>query len=173
MQLYERANELFYQDLGAGSLGQMMEKYQSVGYQLHNTSRILAGLKDELMEKGEVKGASCCGYPNFLDVYHVITRMGERFHIQSLVLICSLEEVSEDSQMTSGQIEPIMEQLSQVITEQLRTGDVYTRYRLDRLMAEKELGEQPEKTGEESGSVETSPESERASSGAFYLGQGP
>ncbi|MDO4330509.1 MAG: bacterial transcriptional activator domain-containing protein [Lachnospiraceae bacterium] len=128
MQLYEQANELFYQDLGVGSFGQVMEKYQSAGYQLHNTSRILAGLKDELMEKGEVKGAYCCGYPNFLDVYHVITRMGERFHIKSLVLICSLEEVSEDSQMTSGQIEPIMEQLSQVITEQLRTGDVYTRY---------------------------------------------
>lgn len=127
-QLYEQANELFNQELGVGSLESVMKKYQNAGYQLRNTSRILAGLKDQLTEKGEIKGAYCCGYPNFLDVYHVITRMGERFHIKSLVLICSLEEGPEDAWTGPDRTEPSMERLGKVIAGQLRAGDIYTRY---------------------------------------------
>ncbi len=126
-QLYEQTNELFYQELGVSPIERIMVKYQDIGCQLYNTSRMMAEVKEELTEKGEIESAYCCGYPNFLDVYHIIIRMGERFQIKSLLMVCSMEEETEAAQ-NDIRTSQRMEQLEQIIAKGIRAGDVYTRY---------------------------------------------
>lgn len=94
----------------------------------------MTGIKDVLNEEPEEKGAYCCSYPSFLDVYRVVVRMGERSGIPSVLMVCTLESENSETPLKqtdsprADALEEEMEIFRRILSEGIRRGDVYTRY---------------------------------------------
>lgn len=141
LKVYEKATEIFYEDLGVTSIDKVMAKYRNLGGQIYYAASAMTGIKELLQEDGPPSGAYCCSYPSFLDLYHVVVRMGERTGIQATLMVCTMdwqpqedavsnkprqpEEKAADGQ---AQLNRKMELLRQVILSGIRAEDVYTRY---------------------------------------------
>ncbi|MDO5550646.1 MAG: BTAD domain-containing putative transcriptional regulator [Lachnospiraceae bacterium] len=133
MKVYENAAHIFYEDLGLNALDQIMGKYRDVNGRFCYEAGALAAMQDALREPENAKGAYFCGYPSFLDIYHVVSRIGERTELESLLMVCtmSMPEAafeSEASQESWHRLSLEMERLGQVIQNSIRKEDVYTRY---------------------------------------------
>lgn len=140
LEVYEEATEAFYKDLGPTTLDRVMEKYRDKDGQIRYGGDILEKIKQGLEEE-ETESPYCCSYPSFLDIYRITARIGERAGTESLLLLCTVlagtrygpsketERCTEELEARRRRyIEKQMIQLKQVLREDLRIGDVYTRY---------------------------------------------
>lgn len=91
LKVYEKATEIFYEDLGVTSIDKVMAKYRNLGGQIYYAASAMTGIKELLQEDGPPSGAYCCSYPSFLDLYHVVVRMGERTGIQATLMVCTMD----------------------------------------------------------------------------------
>lgn len=133
IKVYENAAHIFCEDLGLTALDQIMGKYWDANGQFCYEAGALAAVQDRLREPKNTKGAYFCGYPGFLDIYHVISRIGERAELRSLLMVCAMSmpktaSESEASQELWHRLTPEMERLGQVIQNSIRKEDVFTRY---------------------------------------------
>lgn len=129
LKVYEKATEIFYEDLGVTSIDKVMAKYRNLGGQIYYAASAMTGIKELLQEDGPPSGAYCCSYPSFLDLYHVVVRMGERTGIQATLMVCTMDwQPQEDAVDGQEQLNRKMELLRQVILSGIRAEDVYTRY---------------------------------------------
>ena len=91
LKVYEKATEIFYEDLGVTSIDKVMAKYRNLGGQLYYAASAMTGIKEVLQEEGPPAGAYCCSYPSFLDLYHVMVRMSERTGMEVTLMVCTME----------------------------------------------------------------------------------
>mgnify|MGYP006065416517 FL=1 len=125
MKVYEEASDIFYEDLGIGTLEKTVARYRNREGQMYFLANAMTGIKDVLMENEERQGAYCCSYPSFLDAYRVLARMEDRSGIPSTLMVCTM---NEGKGAQAGQLEEKMEGFRQVLAGEIRSGDVYTRY---------------------------------------------
>lgn len=123
LEIYEKATELFYKDLGVTSLDRVMERYRETVKETSYMAGALARLKEDLEEKERIDGPYLCSYPSFQDLCRIMIRLGERDGTESQLLLCTLLAGS-----AGGQDERRMELLQGILTDELRAGDAYTRY---------------------------------------------
>ena len=125
LKVYEKATEIFYEDLGVTSIDKVMAKYRNLGGQLYYAASAMTGIKEVLQEEEPPTGAYCCSYPSFLDLYHVMVRMTERTGMEVTLMVCTMKSEPEPGQ---GPPDRKMELLRQVLLSGIRAEDVYTRY---------------------------------------------
>lgn len=134
--VYEKTAELFYHELGLiypkPNIGQCPINYirpETAGRQVCRDAGMLDQMKKELGEDGEEEGAYYCGYPSFLDIYHIVSRIGERGQGKNSLLLCTLSfSKKEKGENHSARVQIWMEQLNRFLGKGLRREDVYTRY---------------------------------------------
>lgn len=143
MKIYEEANQMFFEELGIPINDQVLSHYGSVCSHLSSTADALVNVMEHLREPEDLQGPYYCSYPSFLDIYHVLSRIGDRAGTKILLLICTLEP-SEAAQGLYGkpeesrlweELKPEMEQFCQVLAGGIRSGDVYTRYSVNQFLA--------------------------------------
>lgn len=98
LKVFEKATEIFYEDLGVTSIDKVMAKYRNLGGQLYYAASAMTGIKEVLQEEGPPTGAYCCSYPSFLDLYHVMVRMTERTGMEVTLMVCTMESEPESGQ---------------------------------------------------------------------------
>ncbi len=144
MRIYEETAQMLFEELGIPVNDQAISRYRSISSRLSYTANTLNNVMEHLQEPENLHGPYYCSYPSFLDIYHVLSRIGERAGTKMLLLICTLKR-SEAGQASGGKpeakdqgesegsslrgkLKPEMEQFCQVLDGGIRNGDVYTRY---------------------------------------------
>lgn len=128
VRIYEQASRIYYEDLGSSALDRVMEKYRSRSSGIYCMSRVMNEIVNELKEQGDAHGAYGCSYPSFLDLYHVIARMGVKRGMENLLLLCTLTRKGTETALARKDLRQTMNQFQQVLAQGLRKGDAYTRY---------------------------------------------
>lgn len=153
LEIYEKATEIFYKDLGVTSLDQVMESYRGAGGEDPYVAGALTRLKKDLEEDELMDGPYLCSYPSFQDICRIMVRVGERDGTRSQLLLCTLltefaggkgaegegEESAKECRERAGgkkrckerageKSEQKMELLQGILVDKLRVGDAYTRY---------------------------------------------
>lgn len=133
-KVYEKASELFYQDLGLTSLDRAMAKYQEKSRSYH-MARAMEKMKEGLEEKDEEKnpGAYYCSYPSFVDIYRIRARMDEMNREKSLLLLCTLSGRKE--KWKEAERVKQMELFRKMLVKKTRAEDVYTQYSSNQYLA--------------------------------------
>ena len=124
-QVYEKANALFYQELGLTSLDRVMAKYQEKSHSYY-VPGAMERMKEELEEKKEGDGAYYCSYPSFVDIYRIRARMDEMHQEHSLLLLCTLSGGKEGWKEAERLKQ--MELFQKNLVHGIRAEDVYTQY---------------------------------------------
>ncbi len=124
-QVYEKANALFYQELGLTSLDRVMAKYQEKSHSYYLPGA-MERMKEELEEKKEGDGAYYCSYPSFVDIYRIRARMDEMHQEHSLLLLCTLSGGKEGWKEAERLKQ--MELFQKNLVHGIRAEDVYTQY---------------------------------------------
>lgn len=133
-RVYKKASKLFYDELGVQPMDRMIAKYRTESGTVLYPANALSEIKDGLREPEEVQGAYECSYPSFLDIYHLVSRNGERSGVVSTLVIASLvkkemEEIDlEEKKQKEQYFNQKMEMFRQIIKNNVRSGDIYTRY---------------------------------------------
>lgn len=151
MKIYEKTAQMFYEDLGIRVTDPSMSRCPSAWGQFYHAADPLANVMEQLREPGDIRGPYCCSYPSFLDLYRVISRLGEPTGTKNLLLVCTMEgrrpePMKPDSQEMKSlketkesdlweQNDPDMELLQQILEETLAYGDIYTRYSAGQFLA--------------------------------------
>lgn len=82
-------------------------------------------IKQALFAEEEVKGAYYCTYPGFVDYCHMVVRAKERNRFSAILMFLTL---SMKKAKKSMDLSKEMELLKEMLGENLRIGDAYTRY---------------------------------------------
>ncbi len=131
-RVYEKASELFYQDLGLTSLDRAMARYQEKS-RSYPMARVLERMKEGLEEEEKGDGAYYCSYPSFVDIYRIRARMDEMNQEKSLLLLCTLsggkEKWKEAEQVRQ------MELFREILLKKTRSEDVCTQYSKNQYLA--------------------------------------
>ena len=133
LEVYEKAADIYYKDLGVTSLERMMESCRGTGKGASYMAGVLTRLKKDLEEDGDREGPYLCSYPSFQDICRIMVLMDERDGTESQLLLCTLVAETAAGQGCAERNrararEQEMELLRKVLLEELRPGDAYTRY---------------------------------------------
>lgn len=140
MKVYEEASDILVNELGLDSMEEMLGRYQDKESQSYYMASALSGVKKRLQEEEGSKEPYQCSYPSFLDLYHIIARIGERAEIKNILLICTLRkqkggEGADSREDKDGGLEQQMESFRQCLVKGVRFGDAYTRYSENQYLA--------------------------------------
>lgn len=140
LKVYEKASEFFYEELGITIDESGMGDYDTISSPQSYISSVMANVKEGLTEKDRSGGAYCCGFPSFIDIYRIVTRIGERDGKKNLLLLCTLSIGSEfsggktDTEQGKS-LKTAMELFQGVLANGIRNEDVYTRYSKNQFLA--------------------------------------
>lgn len=152
LEIYEKATEIFYKDLGVTSLDRAMERYRGAEKATSYMAGALKRLKKDLEEDELMDGPYLCSYPSFQDICRIMARVGERDGTKNQLLLCTILADAAGGEAAGGGAaakdgarakekdgQPYrewggektghkMELLQEILVDKLRTGDAYTRY---------------------------------------------
>ncbi len=108
------------------------EEMQNFYSNLVQTGRALRfsldSLKREMLEENPSRGAHVCAYEEFRQYYRLTAPTLERLGFNFFIGMIMLGELDEKTETERAVIDPLMEDLIQILQENLRRGDVVTRY---------------------------------------------
>lgn len=84
-------------------------------------------IREELREPGGQDGAFVCDYAIFRDIYHFHRRNKERSDSKMYLALATVEP-GGNGKVPQADLNPVMEDLLQILTASLRRGDTLTRY---------------------------------------------
>lgn len=143
LRIYHETMELYAREMGGTPpTGEMQECFEAMKLMDENHRRstgdaadwkdmdkIFRGKKDlirqALFAEEEVKGAYYCTYPSFVDYCHMVVRAKERNEFSAVLMFLTL---SRKKTKKSMDLPAEMDLLKEVLSDNLRIGDAYTRY---------------------------------------------
>ena len=135
-RIYDQSSRMYFEQFGTRPLDSLMEAYRWEEGSLLDVVNPLAKMKKGLKETGKNRGGYQCGYPSFLDFYHLLVRNSQRRTMPFLLLLAELQKKekalpsepffpeAEDEQDFPGK----MEKLRKIMEGFLDRDDVYTHY---------------------------------------------
>lgn len=134
MKIYKDASEMISEELGISLTFQNMESCHSQLGHIQNTSKALSEIKGKLIEKEERQEAYLCSYPSFVDIYRIMSRLGDRNGAESALILCTLKDtqgrIPSDEEYTKEQMEGFLKLTSGLI----RRSDVCACYSPNQLL---------------------------------------
>lgn len=124
---YSRLNETFFDQFGVSPSPETTALYKSVIKSLHNIETDLSAIKDDLREICDRKGAFCCDYDIFQNIYRLQARSMAR--TGSSIYIALLTITDERGEVPSKEtIKRVVRPLYRMVAAGLRRGDVVAPY---------------------------------------------
>lgn len=124
---YNYVTELFYRKLGVKPGENIRELYKEIVKTEKAMETDLDIIKNDLSESQAAKGAFCCEYAFFKEIYRLEARSAER--LGQAVFIGLLTVTTPDNKMPKIELlNNAMDCLLEVIQEDLRKGDVVARF---------------------------------------------
>lgn len=124
---YEYITSLYYKELGLVPSDRLKQAYASVMKELKGVEADLYGIKHSLSGNDTVKGAYCCDYPVFEQIYCFYVRMTERTADPNYLSLLTVKD-SSNRAISSEVREILMEKLKSAIQRATRKSDVLARY---------------------------------------------
>lgn len=106
---------------------QQRKRYEGVPMDMDSLDKDMELISSELREDGTVKGACCYSYDAFQHIFRFVERGLKRSSQKAYVLLLTLTNGKGELPPLAGRSEQ-MQELENVISGSLRTGDVFTRY---------------------------------------------
>lgn len=123
-EIYQRTIQGYFDNVGLPLSQNILDKVRSMGMEIRNRSGNIEEIEAALKESDEEKGAYCCNYPSFVNIYRHTSRMVERNGKSIFFMICSVMYLN-----SSGRKSPNADMiLSEAIKSALRKGDVFAQY---------------------------------------------
>lgn len=127
---YEKANRLFYENMGIRYSEKLREVFQKItaetGEQLTDMEKFL----EEIGEQNRAEGVFFCDYQIFRQIYQMEMRRINRLGIAEFIILLTLRRKNRpraDENIDRGMIEG-MDILEKVVRASLRMGDVAAKY---------------------------------------------
>lgn len=124
---YEKMTKLFYSEFGTTPSSDLQSIYKKLSKSDNGVEKDLGIIKSQMKEEAQKRGAFCCEYEFFKDIYRLevrsAVRKGKPIHI------CLINASGKDGGSLSRKTQnTVMNKLSECIQSSLRCGDVYSRY---------------------------------------------
>lgn len=133
MSVYNSVNKFFYRELGITPSDELARIYRQIVRSTQNVELDIGVIKQKLRESSENRGAFFCEYEFFKDIYRLEVRSAKR--TEKFGHICLLTIVSSGEKSLSAKaLSHIMEKLISQVDENLRRGDVFSRYSVCQLI---------------------------------------
>ncbi len=127
LQVYQNAEEGLQERRQSPSKEQV-EHLRKAGRRLQKPEGGIEGIYQYLQEEVLPRGAYCHTLPGFIDTYRLLKRLESRTSMSHLLILCTIQSADGrflDQKKSSGKLEG---KLQTVFEQQLRMGDIYTRY---------------------------------------------
>lgn len=127
---YEKAKKLFYENMGIGKTGKLLEVFQKIMSEPVQCMTDIKSFLEEVQEKEKDSGAFFCDYQIFRQICRVEMRRINRLGIKEFIILFTLyrsTDIWNKSNIDHGMIEG-MRVLYRSIKESLRTEDVISKY---------------------------------------------
>lgn len=143
LRIYHETMELYAREMGGTApAGEMQECFEALKLMDENHKRSVEGeagwkdmdkafrgkrdlIRQALFAEEEVKGAYYCTYPSFVDYCHMVVRAKERNQFSAILMFLTLSRKKAKGSMD---LSKEMDLLKEVLSDNLRIGDAYTRY---------------------------------------------
>lgn len=128
IDLYKRVVDMYYNEFGVEPPENFLKLYNEITTHRQGVQADLNTIQDDLLEKGTERGAYICDYSVFRHFYKVEARACARSGISVFICLITINRKKGDSDGSSGLIAKAMDRMQTVITESLRSSDVFARY---------------------------------------------
>lgn len=124
---YEKMTKLFYSEFGVTPSKELQSVYKMLLKSDNGVEKDLGIIKIQMLDEENIRGAFCCEYEVFKDMYRVEARSAARKGRP--VHVCLMNVNGREGKTLSKKTQNvIMQKLSNCIQSSLRSGDVYSRY---------------------------------------------
>lgn len=124
---YEKMTKLFYSKFGVTPSKELQSVYKMLLKSDNGVEKDLGIIKIQMLDEENIRGAFCCEYEVFKDMYRVEARSAARKGRP--VHVCLMNVNGREGKTLSKKTQNvIMQKLSNCIQSSLRSGDVYSRY---------------------------------------------
>lgn len=127
MDYYYYVVDLFYCKLGVDITGTLHDVYTRIVQVIPDYKVSIRNLEDRLREDTQPSGSFYCNYEVFKNIYRFNARSIRRARNARFLILLTLED-RRTSAAPSETMEQQMEMLKQIIFDQLRRNDVFTRF---------------------------------------------
>ncbi len=125
LKVYEDVTRLYFDELGLPPSREMLERAHTMAERLSQSEEVFPDIQQRILERGKEEGAYYCTYPNFIDIYRVISRINERRRLSAFVLIYTFADSRKNREPEEQETARV---LKESIMSSLRQGDFFTRY---------------------------------------------
>lgn len=133
LEHYTETTDLFYKQFSATPSERFKNLYKMIEDTEHGITMDISIIRDRLQEESTHRGAYCCEYSVFKDIFQLesrsIERTGDPIYLSLISLSDSQGELFKSSVLTKA-----MEELGNAIRVSLRRGDVYTRFSISQYL---------------------------------------
>jgi len=130
---YENMTKLFYNEFGVTPSQELQSVYKILLKSDNGVEKDLGIIKLQMLDEERIRGAFCCEYEFFKDMYRIETRSAARKGRP--VHVCLMNVNGRDGKTLSKKTQTaVMQKLSICIQSSLRSGDVYSRYSISQFI---------------------------------------
>lgn len=133
MDQYEKTTSLFYKEFGVTPSEELKALYRQIVRTSQSVEADIGTVKERLRESDDLRGAFCCEYEFFKDIYQLevrsASRTGKPVHIGLLTV-----NPREDGKMSVKTMNSAVERLMGCVRQTLRRGDVFARYSVSQII---------------------------------------
>lgn len=126
--LYENTEQMLLEELGVALPQRMIDMMGELGRQVRSKTNLMSDVLARLNETEEVSGAYECTYLNFVECYHLVSRMIGRTGQSAWLILCTVTDGKGYALGTGSRLEELQEELADSIRKSLRKGDMFVRY---------------------------------------------
>lgn len=133
LEHYKQATDLFYNEFAITPSDRLKSLYKVISDKEHGISADLSLIQESMQEDFPDKGAFCCEFSVFREVYQLERRAIER--TGDSIFLCLLTICDENGALPKTSIMTrAMNDMEQAIRLSLRRGDAFTRYSVSQYM---------------------------------------
>lgn len=126
--LYENTEQMLLEELGVALPQRMIDMMGELAKQVRNKTNLMSDVLARLNESEEVSGAYECAYLNFVECYHLVSRMIRRTGQSAWLILCTATDGKGYALGTGKRLEQLQEEVADSIRKSLRKGDMFVRY---------------------------------------------
>lgn len=126
--LYENTEQMLLEELGVALPQRMIDMMGELGKQVRSKTNLMSDVLARLNESEEVNGAYECTYLNFVECYHLVSRMIGRTGQSAWLILCTVTDGKGYALGSGSRLEQLQEELAVSIRTSLRKGDMFVRY---------------------------------------------
>lgn len=126
--LYENTEQMLLEELGVALPQRMIDMMGELGKQVRSKTNLMSDVLARLNEEEKASGAYECTYLNFVECYHLVSRMIERTGQSAWLILCTVTDGKGYALGTGSRLDELQEELADSIRRSLRKGDMFVRY---------------------------------------------